>query len=258
MSAMFTPNFNAFRFYDDDGGEAASTQLAAQDTNHSINADSDVAFQLRVRVDEVGGVAGTSMDDFSILYSKNSGIFIQVPTTDSGDGIRAVAAGLTNDNATTDRSTSPISNPGGGSFVAGEQSDDGIVDDHTLTASDFTEHAYGIEFLTANVADADTFDFEIGGKISNNNVVPRMTIVKSGGAQTISGTVGEISTGESVPSDAALAAATPQAITGTVGEIASAESFANDHIISNAVAGIFPYHVYKQFRRRWKQMRLTL
>ena len=66
MTAMYTADFNAFRFYDDDAGEAASTQLAAQDTNHSINADSNVAFQLRARLDEVGCAAGDAMLDISL------------------------------------------------------------------------------------------------------------------------------------------------------------------------------------------------
>ena len=190
MTAMYKADFNAFRFYDDDAGEAASTQLAAQDTNHSINADSNVAFQLRARIDEVGGADGDAMNDISLFYSKNSGTFVVVPTSDTGDGIRAVLAGLTNDAATTDRSSDPISNPGGGSFVAGEQCSDGVLDDYLLTNSNFTEHAFGVEFVSANVANNDTFDFEFSGKIGDNNVVPRMTIVKSAGGANPKGPLG--------------------------------------------------------------------
>jgi len=183
MADMFTPHFNAFRLYDDDAGEATSAPLEAQDVNHSINVDSNVAFQVRCRIDETGNASGTTMDDYILQYEKNdSTIWVNLTTTDTGDGIRAVAAALTNDNATTDRSQDPISNPGGGSFDAGEQSTDGVVDDMQLTANNFTEHAYGAELVSANVANNDTFDFRFANSsISANNVEPRMTVVKSAG-----------------------------------------------------------------------------
>lgn len=183
MVAMFTPHFNAFRFYDDDAGEAVSTQLAAEDTNININVSGgNISFQLRVRIDETGSADGSTMDDYQLDYDKNSGGFANLTTTDSGDGIHAVAAGLTNNNATTDRASDPISNPGAGSFVAGEQSDDGLIDDMQLTADNFTEHVYGIEIVAANVTDGDIFDFEFStpGAIVNN-VVPRITIIKTTG-----------------------------------------------------------------------------
>ena len=181
MVAMFTPHFNASRFYNDDGGEAGSTQIAAQDTNINPNVDSDFAFQFRARIDETGGADGTTMDDYQVQYDKNSTGFVDLTTTDSGDGIRAVAAGLTNDNATTNRSSDPISDPGSGVFVDGEQSTDGLVDNMLLTNANFTEHVYGIELVSANVANNDTFDFQLStpGAIVNN-VVPRVTVVKTG------------------------------------------------------------------------------
>lgn len=212
MSGMFEGTFAAFRFYDDSAGEAASAALAAQDANHSLNNTANVAIQLRVRIDETGGLSGTTMDNFEVFYSKNSGLFVALTATDNGDGIRAVAAGLTNGNATTDRSSEPISNPGGGSFVPGEQSDDGIVSNFQLTASNFTEHAYGVEFVAANTADADTFDFEIQGKINITSVVPRITITKAGAPDetadgspsvtkfTASGTAEAIRTADGSPS----------------------------------------------------------
>lgn len=176
--AMNTNNFNAYRFYDSDGGEAASTQLEAQDTDITLNVDSDATIQLRVRIDEVGGADGSSMDDYQLEYSKNSGTFTALTGTDSGDGIQAATAGLTNDGATTNRSTDGISDPGGGSFVAGEQSTDGTVDDMAITANNFTELVFGIQFNNANVANGDTFDFEFtsASAVANNNVVPTVTI----------------------------------------------------------------------------------
>ena len=181
MVAMFTPHFNASRFYDDDAGEAASAQLAAQDTDIIINVDGgDVAFQFRIRIDETGAADGTIMDDYRVQYSKNSGSFLDLTATDTGDGIRAVLAGLTNLAATTDRSSDPISNPGAGSFVAGKQTENGLVPNMQLTSGNFTEFAYGVELVAVNIADTDTFDFQLStpGAIVNN-VVPRVTVEKA-------------------------------------------------------------------------------
>lgn len=181
MVAMFTPHFNASRFYDDDAGEAVSTPLAAQDTDITVNVDGgNVALQFRGRIDETGGASGTTMDDYQAQYSKNAAAAADLTTTDSGDGIRAVAAGLTNDNATTNRATDGISDPGSGSFDAGEQSDDGVVDNMQLTSGNFTEHAHGVEIVAANVADGDTFDLDFRTPSAIvNNVTARITIEKS-------------------------------------------------------------------------------
>jgi len=178
-SATFTPDLKAFRFYDDDAGEAASTALAAQDIDISPNVDSDTSIQLRLRVDETGAVAGAGTDDYQLQYDKNSGGFVNLTTTDTGTGIRAVLAGLTNDAVTTNRASEGISD-GSGSFVAGEQSSDGLIDDRQLTASNFTEHVYGVEFVSSNVANNDTFDFELSTPVGIvNTETPRATIVKT-------------------------------------------------------------------------------
>lgn len=180
---MFTPHFNAFRFYDDSGGEAASTALAAEDTNISVDVSSgNVSIQFRARIDETGGASGSSMDDYTVQYDKNGVGNVDLSATDPGAGIHGVDAGLTNDGATTDRASEPISNPGAGSFVAGEQSNDGVVDDMALTSGDFTEHVWGIELVAANVADTDFFDLTLrtpSGVV--NNVTARVTIIKTGG-----------------------------------------------------------------------------
>jgi len=188
--ASFTPHFNAYRFYDDDGGEAASTPLANQDVDVNIDVDpGNQPFQVRIRVDETGGADGKAGSGYQIQYSKNSAAAINLTTTDSGDGIRAVAAGLTNDNSTTNRaSPDDISDPGAGVFVAGEQSTDGLVDDMLLTTDNFTEHVYGIELVTANVTNNDTFDFSLSSPNGIvNNVVPTVTIIKTPAAGTALG-----------------------------------------------------------------------
>lgn len=176
---MFDPDFVNFRFYDDDAGEAASAPLEAQDIDHTLTVDTDQAIQFRALIQNQMAADGTTMDDYGIEYDKNGAGPVSLTTTDTGTGIRAVAAGLTNDNATTDRSTNGITG-GSGTFVAGEQSSDGIVDDMQLTSSNYTHHAYGVEFVSTNVANNDTFDFTFTGSSGvTNTATPRITISKA-------------------------------------------------------------------------------
>ncbi len=182
MATMFAPQMQNFRFYDDDAGEAASTPLQAQDVDHTnSNAGADVTLQIRILIQNTTVEDGGSMNDYRLEYDKNGTGRIAVPTSNSGEGISAATAGLTNDAATTDRSTDPITG-GTGSFVAGEQSTDGTVNDMQLTGSNFTEHVWGVTMYDANLSDADKFDFyvamsqEVAPAAAD---VPRITIDKN-------------------------------------------------------------------------------
>lgn len=176
---MFDPEFTKFRFYDDDAGEAASAPLENQDVDHTLTVDTDQSIQVRMFAQN--RQAAGSTDDYRIDYDKNSVGFALVPTSDTGAGIQAATAGLTNDAATTNRTTNGITD-GTGSFDAGLQITDGIGN-ATLNASNYTEHAFGIQFIAANVANLDTFDFEFGRPNAMvNTIVPRITISKSAAA----------------------------------------------------------------------------
>lgn len=169
----------AFRFYDDDAGEAASSPLGNQDANVSINVSSgNVAFQLRYRVQNAAAVNGATTDDYTLQRSHQGGAY---STVNGSTVITASASGLTNDNATTNRATNGITD-GTGSFVAGEQCTDGSLDNHQLTASNFTEHVWGCTVVAADVANGDTIDFRIafngGSPGMTNSVTPRITVVK--------------------------------------------------------------------------------
>lgn len=184
---MFTPHLRRFRFYDDSGGEAGSSQLAAEDTNISVDVTSgDVDIQYRVLIEETGNAAGSTMDDWTVQTNKNGAGVVDLSATDPGSGIHGTNAGLTNDAATTDRGTDPISNPGAGSFVAGEQSNDGVVDDMELTALNFTEHVWGIRLVSANLADADAFVVDLRTPASIVvDIQATITIIKTGGGLNI-------------------------------------------------------------------------
>lgn len=183
---VFTPVAQAFRFYDDDAGEDASTPLANQDTNVTINVDGgNVAFQLRYRIQNTTAVAGATTDDFALQRSVNGGTFATINGTTSA--ILATTSGLTNDNATTNRATNGITD-GSGSFVAGEQSSDGIVDNWQLTASNFSELVWGGTLVSADVSDNDAITFRVtlngGAPGMTNSVTPTITVDKSPPAST--------------------------------------------------------------------------
>ena len=183
--ASFVPQVNAFRFYEN-GTESGSNQIAAQDTNISRNVDSDSQIHLRYRIDETGGAGGAATDDYALEYSFGGGGFVAVGAA-STYVISDNTSGLSDGVATTNRAVDPISDPGAGSFVAGEQEEsNGIVEDHELTASNFTEHVWALKLISADLADTNTLDFRVtyngGSPGITNNVTPRITVVKTGGA----------------------------------------------------------------------------
>lgn len=175
---MFDPEFTKFRLYDDDAGEATSAPLENQDVDHTLTVDSDQ--EIQVRMFAQNRQAAGSTDAWRLDYDKNTVGFAVVPTSDTGTGIEAAAAGLTNDNATTNRTTNGIGD-GSGSFDAAVQVTDGNGS-VTLNSSNYTEIVYGVKFIAANVANNDTFDFEFGRPNSMvNTIVPRITISKAAG-----------------------------------------------------------------------------
>jgi hypothetical protein len=96
------------------------------------------------------------------------------------------SASLTDGNATTNRLGS-----GTGSFVAGEISEDGLVDNLQITASNYTELLYSLTINSDAVADADTIDFRVlrnGAVLNTYTVTPRITIDESTTSAAITGT----------------------------------------------------------------------
>jgi len=90
------------------------------------------------------------------------------------------SASLTDGNATTNRLGS-----GTGSFIAGEISEDGLVDNLAITASNYTELLYSLTIESTAVADNDTLDFRVlrNGATTGMTytVTPRITIEEGGG-----------------------------------------------------------------------------
>lgn len=181
----FTPSLNAYRCYDDDGGEAASTPLAAQDTNPTIENASNVIFHLRCRVDEVGSgsVGGASTDDWGLEYRVNgAGAWNAVGASSSVVRSAGGASMLSDGSATTNRGTDGISDPGSGSFDAGEQEDgNAVIEDVQLNADNFTELLWALELVAADNSNGDFIEFRITLNGSNiaGDVSPRVDVSKA-------------------------------------------------------------------------------
>lgn len=190
-ASKFTPDLQGFRFYDDDGGEAAATPLDAEDTNINVDVSAgNVQIQMRAMVQEAGAgsISGATTDDYGIQYNKN--VSGNVTLDDVSSNIRAFAStGLTDGAATTNRADGSPSNgvtDGTGSFVAGEQeADNGLIEDHQLTADNFTEHVFAFELVAADLADADSIALRMtlngGNPGMANTIAPTITITKGGG-----------------------------------------------------------------------------
>lgn len=150
--------------------------LAAQTTSVTVLANRDVIVLLRVRRQETGGANGGSTDDYQYQTAKNGGAYANL-TTAVTNGIKAVdSASLTDSNTTAARLTA-----GTGSFVAGEITEDGLVDDRQLTSSNYTEDLVALYITASQVANGDTFDFRVlrNGSVITYTVTPRITISKT-------------------------------------------------------------------------------
>jgi hypothetical protein len=105
-------------------------------------------------------------------------------TTTSKEVVPFNSASLTDGNATTNRLGS-----GTGSFVAGEISEDGLIDDLQITASNYTELLYSLTIDSDAVADNDTLDFRVLRNGSTTGmtytVTPRITIEETAGTTII-------------------------------------------------------------------------
>lgn len=159
--AVMDPTQIHYRFYDDDGDEDSSTPLEAEDTSTPITVatGSTTIAHFRITIQEDDGVSGAATDDWQLQYDKNFGGYTNVTT--SSANVRAVdSAHLTDGAATTNRATNGLTD-GTGSFVAGEQSEDGLIDDFQLTANNYTELLYAIEFVGNDLDDGDIVHFRV-------------------------------------------------------------------------------------------------
>lgn len=178
MANIFALTQRAFRFYED-GTESGSTEIAAENANITRLVVSNSVVLLRIGLQESGSgsVSGATTDDYQLQYSKNGGAFTNV------NGATTNVRGFASANLTDAGTTTQRLSAGGGSFVAGEISEDGLVDDRQITANNHTELLYALEVVAADVAEGDTLDFRVllNGATTNMTytVTPRLTVTKT-------------------------------------------------------------------------------
>lgn len=153
---VFALTQRAYRWYAD-GTESGATALRPENHDTHLQCASDAVAVLRICLTESGSGSGNgaATDDYQLQYSKNGGAFANV-TAASSDVRGFASANLTDAEATTQRLSA-----GGGSFVAGKVSEDGLVDNLQITANNHTELVYALEFVAADVAEGDLFTFRV-------------------------------------------------------------------------------------------------
>lgn len=174
MSGMtsFVLAQDQFRFYEDNGTNATQTEIAAVNTN-IVRATASPTLCLRVLLQESGGASGASTDDFQLQVSKNGGSYVNVTTTSSN--VKAFdSVNLTDGGSIGSRLS------GSGSSSARVLSEDGLVDNQSVTALTWAEFLYTLELVPADLADNDTLDFRVlhNGATFTYNVTPRITVDK--------------------------------------------------------------------------------
>lgn len=168
----------SFRFYEDDGSEAANTAIDAVNTNITRVISSDNNLCVRFAIDNTGISAGLATDDYQLKYSKNAGAYTDV-TTSSSDVFAFNSSNLTNAGAATDRVA------GSTAFSAnGTVSEDGLADDCLIGVSNYVNFLYTLTLKNSDLANNDTLDFRVyknGAVLNAYTNTPRITISKSGG-----------------------------------------------------------------------------
>ena len=181
---QFIPVASRFRFYEDDGSPSESDSTAISGENANVTRENTLDNQLHIRymIEEqgLGDFGGDAADDYQLQKLINgAGSWTDV----NGSSTRCrsdTSSELINGNATTNRSTDGLTDPGSGSFAGGEQEEaDGNIT-FNLTANNFLELVYAIELVAADNADADTINFRLrlNGLTFQQDQNPRITIEK--------------------------------------------------------------------------------
>lgn len=180
MANIFALTQRAYRFYNDNGSESTGTAAAAENTALVVKPNGTKQYILRIGLGETGAgsINGATTDDYQLQRSYDGGAYANVTTTSTV--VKAFASGnLTDAGVTTNRASDPLSD-GGGSFVAGEISETGLITDRQITANNFTEFVYTVEVVAADVTDGKNIDFRVllNGATTNvtYTVTPRITV----------------------------------------------------------------------------------
>lgn len=176
---IFALTQRAYRFYED-GTESGATEIAAENTNISRNVTADSHLVIRVGFQEsgAGSISGGASDIYEAEYSKNGGAFTRISTTSTNvKAINSPGGHFIEGDPTTQRLSA-----GSGAFIAGMMVADGQTGFFQHTANNFTEHAWSLQIVAAEVANNDVFRFRITRNLSTSgitySVTPQITVSK--------------------------------------------------------------------------------
>jgi hypothetical protein len=135
-----------YRFRSDDGNETTGTSLAAQDSQASITSTN--AFRLRFLITNSGD---TTTDTYRVEYAPYSfgcGSWTAVPVSPTTEAFNMFnTSNFTSGTASTNVTSGPavITDPSGGSFVAGALLSTANSTSVTLSSNQFTEIEYSMQ-----------------------------------------------------------------------------------------------------------------
>lgn len=169
----------AFRFYNDDGGEATSTPYAAQNANITWPLDTNI--RLRIGVSHFGDAAPATSKYMLFAAPSGTNKWFEVAPTGTGK-IRLARSGGSPNNipaggvATTQRLTAPGYSPTP-VFTAGRAWDDESgQDDVAIGNNQFTEMEWCLQAVSANGAqNADVYDFRVARVPGSGAPLARIT-----------------------------------------------------------------------------------
>lgn len=158
-----------YRGRNDDGSETTATWKANANTDWTQPVDE--SFRVRFVVQETAGGAENNVT-FQLQYNLNGAGWLDVTTAS------AVVRGVDTQLADTSPTTDQIG--GSGSFLAGEQCEDGLADISrpSFAGNDHSEVEFGVQLLGADVDDADSIQLRVvrsGGSLEAWTATPTIT-----------------------------------------------------------------------------------
>lgn len=161
----------AFRIRNDNGSETTATWVANQNTNATLNVDTN--YRIRFQVQENGGESEVQL--FQLQYNLNSAGYNNV------DGASSVVRASASANFADGDNTTQQLTGGSGTFTAGEMDEnDGTGTQITVPASGYTEWEYCFQVRSADVANNDTVQLRVirgpGSLLDTYTVTPAITV----------------------------------------------------------------------------------
>jgi hypothetical protein len=165
---------DAIQFYD----SANTTSIAAQDTD-PVTLEVDTTYVVRVRIYNDSGDTDESNDTYQIQYNNTTQVTNWQPINGTSSHVRAAnPTGITDGTAITSGTLTGAS----GSFINGEEIEDGVSAAITISAASYTEFHYGITLQSADVANGDNINLRIlrgTTTLDFETVAPSITVTEA-------------------------------------------------------------------------------